>query len=272
MKLGFSLLELVLAIGLSIALVTLLGAAINLHLVRLDSSATTIQQAQLARAVLDRIADDLRAATMAPTQDVSELLSAAEQAAQFNVDEVDSEAEDVEGAVEQDPPPGINGLPDTVQIDRRRLRQSLSLLAESTTPVAWADAGWSQVTYGMSVNAAAPGLVRAEVDRDHAQWRLEQGQAAPAADPIAGEVLAVRFAYFDGNDFLKQWDMSEQQALPLAVEVTIEVIPADESDAATSVARRTARTYRRFVRIAAAAHESSTSGSATAADQSDGGF
>ena len=253
---AFSLLELVLAIGLSIALVALLGMAINLHLVRLDSSQSTIEQAQLARAVLARIADDLRGATTAPTQDVAELMAAAEAAGLFDVDELDEEQEDPEAAApDNEPTPGLNGTIDAVQIDRSRIQQSLSIPAEGVTPVARIEAGWSQVAYSLSTNPALPGLVRTEAVRDHARWRLEQGQAAPVTDPFAGEVLAVRFAYFDGTQYVEQWDMQQQERLPMAVEVTLEVVAADPNDPNAPLQRRTPRAYRRVVRLPAATHD-----------------
>lgn len=266
---AFSLLELILAIGLSVALVALLGMAINLHLIRLDSSQATIEQAQLARAVLDQIASDLRGVTMAPTQDVSELMSAAEASAQFNVDEIDETNTDEESSSGEsviDPPPGVNGSFETLQIDLRGVTQSLTIPADGTAPVARLDAAWSQVAYGMSLNSTAPGLVRTATARDHARWREEQGQAAPVVDPIASEVLSVRFKYFDGQQMLDVWDMGEQEALPLAVEVTIEVIAANADDPSAPLERRTPRTYRRFVRMTEASSEESSTGQATATD------
>lgn len=255
---AFSLLELILAIGLSIALVALLGMAINLHLVRLESSQSTILQAQLARAVLHRIADDLRGATTAPTQDVAELMAAAEAAGLFDVDEVDTTQDDADAAdsgVDDEPLPGINGTFEAVQIDRARVQQSLAIPADSLTPITRIEAGWAQVSYTMSTNPSLAGLVRTEAVRDHTRWREEQGQAAPLVDPLAGEVLSVRFAYFDGTQYVQQWDMAEQESLPAAVEVTVEIVAADPDDPTAPLERRTPRTYRRVVRLPAASQE-----------------
>src|SRR5438552_2139751 len=49
---GFTLFELILAIGLSSALLALIGTAINLYLVRVDASRSRVEEAQLARTVL----------------------------------------------------------------------------------------------------------------------------------------------------------------------------------------------------------------------------
>lgn len=271
---GFSLLELVLAIALSVTLVALLGMAFQVHLTRLDSSRTTVEQAQVARAVLDRIASDLRAVTMAPTQDVSEAMAAAESAGQFNVDEVDQTQEDDDSgedlASETDAPPGVNGLLDQLTIDHRLMRQTLSTTAENPTPVARADAGWVQVEYRLSVDPNAPGLVRNESARDAVLWRIEQGQPAAIASPMASEVQQLAFRYFDGEQWLEMWDMAETESLPFAIEVKIVLAPADDPDDLDApLERRRPRTYRRLVRLAAAEDEApdEEAGAAEATDQ-----
>jgi hypothetical protein len=59
---AFTLLEVILALGLSTLVLMLLGMAINLHLRLLDSGRTKVEEAQLARAILRIIAQDLRSA------------------------------------------------------------------------------------------------------------------------------------------------------------------------------------------------------------------
>jgi prepilin-type N-terminal cleavage/methylation domain-containing protein len=57
---GFTLLEVLLALGLSVLLLAAMGLAIEFHLRLLDTGRAEVEQAQLARAILRRIADDLR--------------------------------------------------------------------------------------------------------------------------------------------------------------------------------------------------------------------
>jgi len=59
---GFTLLEVVLAIGLSVVVLALLTTAIEHYLLRVDASRARVESAQLARTLLTQIADDLRAA------------------------------------------------------------------------------------------------------------------------------------------------------------------------------------------------------------------
>lgn len=278
---GFSLIELVLAIGLSIALMALIGSAINMHLIRLDESRSTVEQAQVARALLDRIVSDLQATTTAPTQDVSDLLKAAEASAQFDVDEVDRTSSDSDSSTSSTTTTqvmsGISGNLEMILIDRRRMSQALMVPAEAATPVPRANASWVQVIYAMSADRELPGLVRIEGSRDNARWRELQGEPTPTAEPIAPEVQAITFRYYDANgEVFEVWDMAQQEALPIAVEVMLTLEPADLAEDSTApMVRRTPRTYRRLVRVAAADEsvaEASSSTSEQPLDDFEGEF
>lgn len=88
---GFTLFELILAIALSATLLGLIGTAINLYLRQVEGSRTDVEQAQLARSILAMIADDIRATTIYQTQDTSSVEALAASAAEFDVDDIDSE-------------------------------------------------------------------------------------------------------------------------------------------------------------------------------------
>ena len=74
---AFTLLELVLALSLSLLVLAAVGMAINLHFKTLDIRRTNVEEAQLARAVLRHIADDLRTAVQYTPPDLSGLDSVA---------------------------------------------------------------------------------------------------------------------------------------------------------------------------------------------------
>jgi prepilin-type N-terminal cleavage/methylation domain-containing protein len=57
---GFTLLEVLLSLGLSVLLLAAIAMAVDFHLRLLDAGRAEVEQAQLARAILRRIADDLR--------------------------------------------------------------------------------------------------------------------------------------------------------------------------------------------------------------------
>jgi type II secretory pathway pseudopilin PulG len=86
---AYTLFELILAIALSATLLVLIGTAINLYLVRVDTSRERVEEAQLARSILAMIAADLRATAVFQPQDTSALSQLAASTAAFDVDEID---------------------------------------------------------------------------------------------------------------------------------------------------------------------------------------
>ena len=87
---AFTLFELILAIALSATLLALIGTAVNLYLVRMDSGRTRVEEAQLARSILSTIAADVRATTVYQTQDISSVEQLAAAAAPFDPDAIDA--------------------------------------------------------------------------------------------------------------------------------------------------------------------------------------
>lgn len=87
-RVGFTLFELILAIALSATLLAIVGMAVNLYLVRMDTGRTRVEEAQLARSILATIAADIRATTVYQTQDISSVQQLALASADFNVDDI----------------------------------------------------------------------------------------------------------------------------------------------------------------------------------------
>lgn len=72
---GFSLVELLLTLALSVALMSLIGSAIMFYATQLETRNTQVRHVQLAHAVLNLLSDDLRAAIQPPEFDDSALSS-----------------------------------------------------------------------------------------------------------------------------------------------------------------------------------------------------
>jgi hypothetical protein len=70
-------------------LLALIGTAINLYLLRVDTGRTRVEEAQLARSILAIIAADIRAATTYQTQDISAIAELAASATPYDVDNID---------------------------------------------------------------------------------------------------------------------------------------------------------------------------------------
>jgi hypothetical protein len=70
------------------------------------------------------------------------------------------------------------------------------------------------------------GLVRRVLDRATASWAAENGNfelLERGTEVIAPEVVGLEFAYFDGVEWVDQWDSTERGGLPLAVAIAMAV-------------------------------------------------
>ncbi|MBA4030126.1 MAG: hypothetical protein C0478_04420 [Planctomyces sp.] len=71
------------------------------------------------------------------------------------------------------------------------------------------------------------GLARYEADRLEASFAETSGKALAMPQVIAPEIASISFRYFDGLTWLESWDSPAMQALPRAVEVTVQFVPAE---------------------------------------------
>lgn len=96
---GLTLLELLLALSLSVIILAAVGMAIELQLRTLETRRTYLEEAQIARAVLRMIAADLRSAVSHEPQDFSAIES---MLASIGGEALDALAEDAGGGTGQD--------------------------------------------------------------------------------------------------------------------------------------------------------------------------
>jgi len=230
---GFTLLEVILALGLAGLILVALGMAIDFHFRVLDSGRAHVEEGQLARVLLRRIADDLRAAVCS-TASVQEIADAAD---------ADTASETAVSSVVH-AVPGIHGDSSLIQIDVSRLprpyqfQQMIVSAADGLEVNSLSDV--KTVTY-FAANAASTaisllplastpeqGLMRCEMDRAVAVYQAEQGGLSPVdmnAVLLAPEVAAVEFLYFDGSQWVDFWDTTQNGGLPVAVRVTLYITP-----------------------------------------------
>jgi hypothetical protein len=104
------------------------------------------------------------------------------------------------------------------------------------------------------------GLMRREVDRAISSWASESGgteSSSGQAKLLAEEVVAITFQYFDGTQWLAEWDSDANGGLPLAVEILLIMSDADhdqedstlQADTTANGQQPTERTYRLVVRL-----------------------
>ncbi len=249
-RLGYTLLELLLALALATVVMGMIGMAIHVNLVVAYKSQARVAEAQLARTLLQRIGEDLR------------------NALPFQPNAPGGIAPAPPPAGQNPPPTGNNsGLPDwagtsycgglygslqEVQIETDHRPRADWLAAASATAATATTAGTStdssalptphcdlkEVTYslgdpGMSdptqqdgSSGGGGGLYRRELDRSAFVWANQQGDSSsvPPAELLAPEVVDLSFTYYDGITPYDQWDSTVMGKLPSAVRVSLSIL------------------------------------------------
>ena len=111
-----------------------------------------------------------------------------------------------------------------------------------------------------TVTGRGRGLMRREVDRATSAWADQSGGSASPTETdqarlLAEEVVGLSFQYFDGTQWLTDWDSDQYGGLPLAVEILVIMSDAEpeaadsplEADTTTDGSVPTERTYRLVV-------------------------
>lgn len=324
---GFTLLEVLLTLLISGVIIAAIAGAIGTYLRVSEVGRAEVERAQLARALLRRIADDLRAAVPIVVDDAavvadlaasldsasnststsnttgtnstgtSSMTTSADDAAATN--EVATSAASSAAATAS----GVfYGTQYELQFDMSRLPKiSSSLMTADPTlavPVS-ADAlsDVKRVSYyldtlaqgtGATVASADPtgaasatgGLTRRETSQAAASFEATQGATDTGLQDrqLAPEVASLEFRYFDGAEWLFDWDSSLQGSLPLCVEILVTLRAAPPGGGLDPLALQSIpalpddRTYRLVVHLPAAtmnaAGATATSSSATSAEAS----
>lgn len=283
---GLTLLELMLALSLTTIVLGVIGMAIDLNLRVLDSRRDVVEDAQLARAILRLIADDLRGAVQAPSIDFSSVMDLAagglpegmdvagleDAAGDLGIDtsgldalgmsdDASGASQDIAASGEPAPEPGLYGnqyelLIDTSRLPRvdqfQRMITEDSQLALEDIPsdvktVAYyvvTEANAGLVTSAQLNNSEEPeyGLARRVLDRAVTLRATESAGSMGlqnAGEIIAPEVVGIEFQYFDGAEWLMEWDSSEKGGLPVAVRILLAIRNEQGSVEQTNVASMT---------------------------------
>ncbi len=274
-----------LAIGLAGVVLALLTTAIDLYLVRVDVNRTRVESAQLARTLLTRMADDIRAARYFSSSSGSSRGSSSGSSGGSN----SSDSSNTGGTTDTNTEAsakvlGIFGTATELRIDRgaRWRWQRIAQEIDATSPAA-ADEMPQTVQYvfnsgdtllasrmaALSVLAdpALPGYAGLYRQQSAtAAWIYQTSatgvsistteQSAP--ELLAPEVLELEFKYFDGEQVVEQWDSAQQGRLPRGVEIRLVVleepfelamIQSPQERDALLRSRENAVEYRLYVRL-----------------------
>ena len=261
---GLTLLEVILALALSAVVLVMVGASVRLHLRMFETRRLGLEQAEVARALFRQISRELRSAVVAdPLSAVSATGDAASTEADPNatsdatqaVDPMQQTAIGLYGTLTQlrfDSSVALRpanlwlaaDVPETADLaslpfasPRSELRTIRYFLANGLGAPS-VGAGTASIMSAPGATAAIGGLMRSSSDQSLFAFEVVNGggnRLVEEATLLAPEVVDVSFRYFDGLQWLDQWDSASQQGLPVAVEVTLvmqdPLAAAEEEDA-----------------------------------------
>ncbi len=257
---AYTLLEILLALALSVVIVGSITTAIGVFLMNLNRHQRSLEQKQVVRSVLLMFATDLRAGLQYKAIDVSGLQNlgasqvlsgilpgmgggaageATDESAQTDsASEASTETEETEDTAEYRPTLIGDRFSVSIDISRLpRLDEYHALLSGSVTDSQTA-ADIKTVSYFISSNPPLPnlaiefeprvsalgGLYRRQVDRAVAAYAGDAAGAVAVdqfAKLLAPEIIELQFRYFDGSSWQTSWNSVESGGFPLAVEITV---------------------------------------------------
>ena len=238
---GYTLLELLLSLAISVLIIGMIGTAIQLYLISLTQLQSQIERKQIARGLIQMISNDLRAGVQyksADYGDLENLVQTQELALDDGIAELLAlEAQATGGALPETAPieedtesepiideeaatfrPALFGSERSIALDISRLPrmdQYNSIIAgdnsEEQTPsdvktmaYFFSNANPSNSDGVQFSSVASGGLYRRQVDRAVASLAGDSGLVAAPDDNselVASEVADIRFRYFNGEDW-----------------------------------------------------------------------
>lgn len=156
---------------------------------------------------------------------------------------------DIANATELPPAPGLYGNQFQLQLDIARIPRFDEFFQQQPTnvgelvdvvsdvkTVAYYIQNQSTTAMGGATDvfgdpSVTSGLVRRQLDRAVTQYALANANSTAlqqAGEIIAPEVVSLEFRYFDGLEWLLEWDSELEGGLPMAVEIIMRVRPVTE--------------------------------------------
>lgn len=205
---GFTLLELVIAMGLFVALLSILWNVVSLFSRAQIQSGRLAERSQLVRSLTQLLEDDLRAAIQDPIHphqnqagddDIRRFgLSGSSQTLRIDVIEINPFAP----TEEQQPRSALFG----------EIQSAQAKAAELKT-----------VFYDFR---AESGLSRREIDFETPDINAPGPEGSNMSAP---EIVDCRFRYFNGSSWSDSWESLERSGLPVAIEAKLQSLPLSEA-------------------------------------------
>lgn len=243
---GFTLLEIVLALGLTVLLMAAVYSALDMHWRYTVAGHDEFEKNQLARALLQKLSRDVRSIVFREPEIVSDDDSPEAgangqgQTTLTRMTDPDEAITETRFAILGDSQTLILHVSQaSEEFVETSQRQDETLRASSSDMhvVVWhpSDTGLRRLQdflAGRTTGRFArvyrdyhiSGLIRVEtggLPLDSTNRRIDFESLAAGNMISAPEVTSLRFRYFDGNDWQDEWDSREMEAVPRAIEVTL---------------------------------------------------
>ena len=257
---GFTLMETILAISLSAGLLLLVASAMGLYSRLVLDRRTEVTNAQVGRAVLQLIAEDLRAAFYVEEEDGGQ--GAALSGGSDDSTSTDGGADSSADGTSADTADLTNATVTTPGLYGNQFELQLDVLGRFTKPVkydALTAAGldpraanlWSDpkiITYYLRESDPAElvgtplqttsafdaprrtVLIRRVQSRAEALFSATTGDTTLAMQGeqlLSDQIASLEFEYFDGLQWVTEWDSTLDGGLPVAVRIVVTVVDAD---------------------------------------------
>lgn len=241
---GYTLLEVVLAIGIGLLLLAALYVALDVQLRYMSSGRRAVAEAQLARGLLNRVAADVRGSlAMLPTTPTAEAAAASSTTSSSSTS--GSSASSTSGGEDQSASTGqfsYGMIGDSQQLTL--FVSGVPRLGQTMIETQLGVCDQRRIVYAI---VPGQGLVRQEIRNVAGD---EFNDTTATADVLAAEVVELQFRYFNASTgaWDDQWDGSISGP-PLAVEITLGLTTPSEYDTGAAAPA----TYRLVVAVPAAA-------------------
>jgi len=285
-KYGFTLLETILAVGLSALLIGLVGAGMRIYTKTVAERRADVVNTQLAHVLLQRIADDLWG-TFCIQKDSSGAGAADDGTSGGDLggqgdtggdtSEIAETTEDVTADLTGNtvqPTPGLYGNPTELQIDvlgnfpdpikfdtlaamgidpqAANLLSDPKVITYFLRPIDPSELdGTPLQSFGQSSDGRQTVLVRRVNSRAEAVYASSSGGAIEQAGEqlLSDQVVSLQFMYHDGFDWVDSWDSSLVGGLPIAVNITISIVNETAMDNTDLGAQTTDNVFQLTVRL-----------------------
>lgn len=243
---AFTLIEVLIALSLSLVLISAIYSAVSLHWRYEKIGRERIDRAQLSLAVLRLLSEDVGSVMFTPPPSTA---SEDEETTEETPPSTEEDTTTTTTPTTDSAPAalGIVGTADQLQLDISQPAREDFVPEESDTPSGTgltATSDNQRVTWGLVTPTLAeadasgrrsltvnPALARQLADRLQGVVEVEEETTnnvpLDEASILAREVVSLQFRYYDGYSWVEEWDSVLKERLPRAIEVTIGFLQED---------------------------------------------